>query len=192
MFYVSGITKSVISARIGNRVGTGKVEVKASWVNETGVDPTGKIVDAININGIEIPEGYPVSLVYVDGGHLAIFDFDKKCSVQIPGLGSIYFLNGFPKDPEGLEIKLGDWIDIPPNVHAWPEGTKAPEQVLCRSKEDPKHYKLYKYRREIEGTDWEDTGLLFGGTFTAESWERFRRIMASFRHLDPVATEEGQ
>ncbi len=192
MLFANGMTRSDISAKVGHRPGYGQVEVEAPVVDESGVtiELTDHLVNAFNPYAIEIPSGIEVAVAGVVG-QLTIVALDSKCSVQIPGIDVVHFLTELPKDPDGLKIELGAWVQIPSNVHAWPEGVKAPDQVLCRSKEDPKHYKLYKYRREIEGTDWEDTGLLFGGTFTAESWERFHKIMVSFRQLDLVATEEG-
>jgi hypothetical protein len=194
MMLMSGTTKSVISARVGDQLGSGKVEIGApQWdesLGELTIKP-GNPVDVLNIHEVEIPAGVKVAVAFVDG-RLTLINFDRKCAVQIPGMGSVYFLTELPTDTDGLEIELGAWIDIAPNVYAMPPGTKPPEQVLCRSTEDPKHYKLYRYRREIEGTDYEETGLMFGGTFTAESWERFHGIMASFSHLDRVAAEEGQ
>ena len=201
MLYARGITRSVISARVGDQFGVGKVEVKAAqWVEsvaEATTRLTGNPVDVFNPYEIEIPDGSDVAVAgfeVADPGlerQLVIVGLDQRCSVVIPGLKALYFLTELPRDPKGLEIDRGAWIDIPSNVHAWPEGVKQPEQVLCRSSEDPKHYKLYKYRREIEGTDWEDTGLLFGGTFTAESWDRFAKRMASILAIHALADEEG-
>lgn len=112
-------------------------------------------------------------------------------AVKTPPLRSIYFLMDLPEDREGLEIEDGAWVDIPPNVHAWPPGTNAPEQVLCRLRQDPKHYKLFKYRDEIDGADWEDTGMNLGGTFSASSWGRFARGLGSLKALHAIPDAEG-
>ena len=193
MMFVDGTTRSVISAAVGDQLGSGKVEVEApqfdeSW--EMTVRLTGNPIDVSNIYNIELPAGLKVSVARLDG-RSSIINFPRNCAVRIPGIAAVYFLTEIPPDPDGLEIELGAWIDIPSNVHAWPPGVKAPEQVVCRSKEDPKRYKLYKYRREIEGTDYEDTGLLFGGTFTADSWDRFAKGMASILAIHALADEEG-
>ena len=186
MAFAKGVTRSVITARVGNQMGSGKVEVEVSQYDEAAggivIKLTGNPVDVFNINGIEIPIGIDVVVAPVQGS-LSIINFDKKCSVRIPGMNSLFFLTGFPREPKGLEIKVGDWIDVPPNVNAWPEGVMAPEQILCRSKDDPKHYKIFKYRREVDGEEWEETGLNFGGTFTAESWESFARSLASLNAI---------
>ena len=188
-----GITKTAVTPSDGAKLGSGKVtlqEIKETSPGVVTMHDTDEVVDVYNMHGIEIPTNTNVTLAMIDG-HWDIVKFDQSCSVNIPGTNSLYFLTEIPRDRKELDIKLGDWIDIPPNVHAWPEGTKAPEQVLCRSKEDPKHYKLFKYRREIEGSDWEDTGMNFGGTFSAGSWEAFARSLASLKTLQTVTGVEA-
>jgi hypothetical protein len=109
------------------------------------------------------------------------------CSVRTPFTQAVFFLNEIPENPDGsLEIEEGAWVEVPMNVAAWPEGARRPESVLCRSTEDPKHYKIYKYRNEIEGTEWEETGLNFGGTFSKDSWEDFARRLGAVRALHTV------
>jgi hypothetical protein len=112
------------------------------------------------------------------------------CAVRVPDVDSVYFLTEPPDDRAGLDVEEGAWIDIPPNVHAWPPGVEAPEQVLCRSSHDPKHYKLFKYREEVDGDEWEPVGL-FGGTFSKESWSRFASRLDSLRALHAVPGEGG-
>ena len=112
-------------------------------------------------------------------------------AVKTPPLKSVYFVTERPEDLSGLKIEDGAWIEIPTNVYAWPEGARRPEPVLCQSKDDPRHYKLFKYCDEIEGTEWEDTGLNFGGTFSAESWRRFAEHLSFFRALHAIPDEEG-
>jgi hypothetical protein len=192
MLFANGVTSSDISAKVGHQPGNGKVEVKAPAWDESGgaVELTDPLVDVFNPYAVEIPAGTDVAVGGVDG-QWAIVALDQKCAVQIPGMDMLYFLTELPEDPDGLKIELGAWVQIPSNVHAWPPSVKAPEQVLCRSKEYPNHYKLYKYRREIEGTNWEDTGLGFGGTFTSKSWESFAKGMASILAIHALAEAEG-
>ena len=93
-------------------------------------------------------------------------------------MNSIYFVTERPENAPGLEIEEG-WIDIPPNLNEWPGGADSPEQVLCRSRSDTSHYKIFKYRGEIDLTEFEETGMNFGGTFSKASWERFARRLPS-------------
>jgi hypothetical protein len=53
-------------------------------------------------------------------------------------------------------------IDIPPNFSDWPEGAAVPEQVLCVSTSDPKHFKIFKDSRDIDTSEFRKTGLNFG------------------------------
>jgi hypothetical protein len=93
-----------------------------------------------------------------------------------------------PDDAPGLEIE-GGWIDIPPNVNAWPEGADRPEQVLCRSVSDPLHYKVFKYRRELDPAEFREIGMNFGGTFSKSSWERFAKSLPSLMALHAIPDE---
>jgi hypothetical protein len=111
------------------------------------------------------------------------------CAVRVPDIDSVYFLTEPPDDIQGLDVEEGAWIDIPPNVHAWPQGVEAPEQILCRSGSDPRHYKLFKYRDEVDGDEWEPAGL-FGGTFSKESWTRFALGLDSIGALHAIPDEE--
>jgi hypothetical protein len=118
-----------------------------------------------------------------------------NCSVQIHGTQSIYFLTETPDNPDGLlEIDPGAWVEVPMNVLWWPEGARRPESVLCRSTEDPKYYKIFKYRNEIEGTEWEEAGLSFGGTFSKDSWREFAERLGSMTramHTVPNDDDHG-
>jgi hypothetical protein len=69
-------------------------------------------------------------------------------------------------------------------------GARQPETLLCQSSEDPKHYKLFKYRNEIEGSEWQDVGLDFGGTFSKDSWERFAAKLPAIRALQAIPDDE--
>ena len=115
-----------------------------------------------------------------------------SCSVKIAGMQSLYFVTEAPDNLDGLvEIDPGAWVEVPMNVSAWPEGARRPESVLCRSMEDRKHYKIFKYRDEIEGTEWEEAGLNFGGTFSKASWERFASRLPAILALHAITDEEG-
>ena len=111
-------------------------------------------------------------------------------AVKTPPLKAVYFVTERPDDVLGLEIEDGAWIDIPPNLHAWPEGVGRPEQVLCQSVTDPLHYKIFKYRMEIDPAEFREIGMHFGGTFSKSSWERFARVHASFKALHAIPDED--
>ncbi len=113
-----------------------------------------------------------------------------SCAVKITGMPSIFFINEPPDDQEGLEIEDGAWVEVPMNVSLWPEGARRPEQVLCRSKQDPLYYKLFKYRNEIEDSDWAVTGMNFGGTFSRHSWRNFASRLGAIRALQAIPDDE--
>ena len=87
-----------------------------------------------------------------------------------------------PSEREGLIVEEGAWIDVAPNISLWPEGARRPEQVLCQSVSDLKHYKLFKYRNEIP-QDYCETGLNFGGTFSKVTWEKFDERVRDFASI---------
>ena len=48
-----------------------------------------------------------------------------------------------------------------------------PEQVVCVSTTDPKHFKVVKYNRDVDPSEFKVTGMTFGGFFSRRTWERF-------------------
>ena len=109
-----------------------------------------------------------------------------SCAIRVPGMASIYFVTEPPDDREDFEIEEGAWIEIPVNNHLWTKDSPLPDPVLCRSREDEHHYKLYKYRNQAEDEYWEDTGCSFGGTFSKRKWESFAKRLPAFRALFAV------
>jgi hypothetical protein len=94
-------------------------------------------------------------------------------AVTIPEMYTTFFLGELPENREGLEVNEGAWVEIPGDLSQWPEGTDAPEQTLCRSTADPKVYRLFKYDREIDRSQFIPTGMAYGGVYSREMWERF-------------------
>ena len=70
-------------------------------------------------------------------------------------------------------VEEGVELDLPANYAEWPDGADRPEQVLCVSTTDPKNYKVFKYRREVDPAEYRPTGMNFGGLFSGTAWERF-------------------
>ena len=114
-----------------------------------------------------------------------------SCSVMLPDWDSIYFLTDPPDRTEGLQIVEGAWVEVPINVGLWPDGAPRPETVLCRSRRDPEHYKLFKYRREVDAQEWDEAGLHFGGTFSKQSWNAFASRIPSLLALQAIPDREG-
>ena len=99
------------------------------------------------------------------------------CAVRVPALHAICFVMGEPATKPGWTVEREAWVEVPTNVNAWPIDAPRPDQVLCRSVGDKKHYKIFKYRDEVEPGEWDVTGLNFGGTFSMTSWEQFARTL---------------
>jgi hypothetical protein len=97
--------------------------------------------------------------------------------VTVEPMNSLYFL---ADRPEGTEwpVEEGVGLDIPANYDLWPEGSQAPEQILCVSTSDPKHYKLFKYSSDINPNEFTPTGMSFGGVFSSSSWKRFQETLS--------------
>lgn len=76
--FKNGVTKSVISARVGNQFGSGQVELEEAKMNDSGqviAHPTGQIVDVFSMHGVEIPTDTIVGLAMIDGyWHITRFD----------------------------------------------------------------------------------------------------------------------
>jgi hypothetical protein len=93
-------------------------------------------------------------------------------AVTIEPLKAIFFLSEPPQGND-WQVQEGVWLDVPSNYHVWPEGDKCPEQVLCTSISNPLHYKLFKYSKDIDPTEFRPTTKHFGGVYSRSSWGRF-------------------
>lgn len=97
-------------------------------------------------------------------------------AVTVEPLSAIFFME---ERPEGIQWEIQEGVDLdnPPNLWLWPDGEPAPEGVLCRSTSDPKRYKVFKYRREIDPGEFQPTGKNFGGIYSKAAWERFQKFL---------------
>jgi hypothetical protein len=67
-------------------------------------------------------------------------------------------------------------------VHSWPDGEDCPEARLGRAPDNPKHYKVFKYRSELEAAGYP---LLPGTPVVFGSWKDYAKI-----HLLPPDPEQ--
>ena len=88
--------------------------------------------------------------------------------------------------PEDGPWKVEDDVDLdrPSDLNLWPRGADRPEVVLCRSTSDKKHYKVFKYSKDIDRSKFEPTGNnLLGVYYSKTDWERLRKIfLGEFGH----------
>jgi hypothetical protein len=95
-------------------------------------------------------------------------------AVTIEPLNAIFFVSERPDD-NGWEVQEGVSLDITSNFNIGPEDPEEAEHVLCVSTADPKYFKLFKNRRDIDPTQFRPAGRHFGGLFAGASWERFEK-----------------
>lgn len=72
---------------------------------------------------------------------------------------------------------------VTPDLHEWPIGADSPEAVLCISRTDPKHFRVFKYRRDIDRSMFLETGWNYGGMYAASRslWDRLLGQHAEIR-----------
>ena len=115
-------------------------------------------------------------------------------SVEFPRLRRILFspapvpieFHAEIRDDLGGEAREGVTLDIPPNVHRWPDGQAAPQAILGVSLVDPGHYRVFKYARDIDPADFRPAGLDWGMLPSASGWGSF---MENIRTLNRIARE---
>jgi hypothetical protein len=107
-------------------------------------------------------------------------------AVTIPEMYTTFFLGELPENREGLEVNEGAWVEVPEDLSLWPEGTIAPDQTLCRSTTDPKVYRVFKYDREIDRSEFAPTGTVYGGVYSPEMWERFTRALPGIKAFHAI------
>ncbi len=110
-------------------------------------------------------------------------------AVTIEPLRAIYFLDTKPEENR-WKVQEGVELDIPFNYDTWPDGEESPEQILCTSVENPLHYKLFKYRRDINPAEFQPTGKNFGGIYSRSTWARLTRSLAASTAVEDVPDTE--
>jgi hypothetical protein len=116
-------------------------------------------------------------------------------AVIVEPFNAICFVSERPDD-NPWEVQEGVGLDITSNFYKGPWDTEEARPILCVSTSDPKYYKLFKYKRDIDLTQFRPVERHFGGLFSKPSWERFaKHAPAAIATLDievdepPGATE---
>jgi hypothetical protein len=102
-------------------------------------------------------------------------------AVKIPIMYTIFFMEDRPEEREDMEIEEGARVEVPPNLYRRPDGSEAPEVLLCRSTTDPKHYRVFHDRKDVDPSEFTPTGMTYGGFYTRPMWERFSEAWPEFK-----------
>src|SRR6056297_1534392 len=81
----------------------------------------------------------------------------------------------------GGSVKSGVRLDEPRNLHLWPDGAPRPEVLLCQSRRDPRQYRVFKSRSDIDDSEYQETGRTYA---VFPDWDKFAKI---FGELDEIA-----
>lgn len=92
-------------------------------------------------------------------------------AVTIEPLNATFFGSQQPDDNE-WEVQEGVELEIPFNCDTRSDGAEPPDQVLCISVTDPKHNKMFKYKRNVDPAQLKPTGRHFGGVYSNSTWSR--------------------
>jgi hypothetical protein len=111
-------------------------------------------------------------------------------AVTIQPLNAVFFVGVPPGDVPG-DIQDNVEIDIPSYIYLLPGGEERPEQVLCVRKTDPKHYKLYKFQRDVDSGKYTPIGKNFGGIYSGETWERFRELLPRYLEFAAIPDDDA-
>jgi hypothetical protein len=110
-------------------------------------------------------------------------------AVTIDPLNAIYFVSERPEaDP--WKVQEGVELDIPFNYDIWPDNEECPEQILCASVSEPNRYKIFKYKRDIDPTEFRLTGKHFGGLYSRTTWARFMTNLPTSLAVQDVPDSE--
>jgi len=68
-------------------------------------------------------------------------------------------------------------------VHSWPDGTDPPEACVGRSPHDPKHFKVFRHRRELQSARYQPVP---GAAVVFGSWKDYLKLL----HPEDLPDEE--
>jgi hypothetical protein len=110
-------------------------------------------------------------------------------AVTIDPLNAIFFLGERPEE-SAWHVQEGVELDLPFNYDTWPDGEKPPEQVLCTSLSEPSHYRMFKYKRDVDLSEYRPTLKHFGGIYSKSTWLRFMKNLPAALAVQGVPDQE--
>jgi hypothetical protein len=110
-------------------------------------------------------------------------------AVTIDPLEAVFFLGERPEET-CWQVQEGVQLDLPFNYDTWPEGEEHPEHVLCTSISEPTHYKMFKYKRDIDFSEYRPALKHFGGVYSKSTWARFIKNLPGALAVQDVPERE--
>ena len=111
-------------------------------------------------------------------------------AVRVPTHNMICFVMGEPVTKPGWTVEPGGWLEVPINTFYGFRDSPELEWAICQAVNDPRHYKIYMDREQAEPEEWRETGLNFGGTFSAEAWEEYAPILPEGEPAPSTVSDE--
>ena len=112
-------------------------------------------------------------------------------AVTIPLLNAVFFVTKPPGDIPG-DVQDNVEVDIPSYLYLWSTDAERPEQVLCVRNTNPRHYKIYKFLRDVDVEKHTPTGKNFGGIYSGETWARFLELLPRELELAAIPDNDPQ
>jgi hypothetical protein len=110
-----------------------------------------------------------------------------SCAVKVPEMDAIIFLKtDVPENRAGLEFIEGAWLEISPNDHLRSNAVEECRYALCRSKIDPRHFKLFWCDAEIDRSEFEPTEMHYGGFYTESMWDRLVVLLPGLKTFNAI------
>jgi hypothetical protein len=83
-------------------------------------------------------------------------------------------------------------LDVPEDYAEWPDGTEAPDQVLCVAKGEQNHFEVVKYakdidraRLDVDGRNWSTVGSTTGWITFMDTLRELNRIASNAEGTEP-------
>ena len=114
-------------------------------------------------------------------------------AVTIEPLNATFFVSQQPDDNEWA-VQEGVGAKSPSTTILGRMAHESPDQILCVSVSDPKHYKMFKYKRNVDPAEFKPTGRHFGGVYSKSTWSRFMNNLpgALAVHKIPILNKHRQ
>lgn len=89
---------------------------------------------------------------------------DTMNAVHVPKLSAVLFFDfRLPREYEDFHGEMQEGVrfldeDVQSVTHDWPRGSSLPDPAVCRSRSDPKLYRFFKRREDVDTSQFEILG----------------------------------